>query len=133
MDAHDITVILAARGLLRLTPAMIESFRYSAERWQQMTDPDVIEARPYLRYVCSNLPDSRLSHREKHGLIFSASHHFWDIWYPLNGPGCLCSVTSVSEDLLRRRGWKVSDNRNFEFPTPDRRFDFNIGKLAIEK
>ena len=79
-------------------------FSYAAERWQQMTEPDVAESRPYLRYVCARLPDSRPSHREKHGLIFPISHTFWNWWYPPNGAGCACTVMSVSESLLCHRG-----------------------------
>jgi hypothetical protein len=36
---------------------------------------------------------------------------------------------SVSEKLLKREGWRISENRRFEFSTPDEGFDFNIGKV----
>ena len=32
----------------------------------------------------------------------------WDGWYPPNGFNYLCAVMSVSESLLRRRGWRVA-------------------------
>jgi hypothetical protein len=120
---------IASLGLEALADDLLPHFVYAAERWQQITDPDVAERRPYLRYVCANLPDSRPGHLEKHGLIFPIEHRFWDIWYPLNGFGCACSVMSVSEDLLRRENWRVSENHKFEFPFPDEGFDFNIGKV----
>ena len=31
----------------------------------------------------------------------------WAGWYPPNGFNCLCTVMSVSESLLRRRGWRL--------------------------
>jgi len=120
---------IASSGPEALVDDLLPHFVYAAERWQQMTDPDVARSRPYLRYVCACLPDSRPGHLEKHGLIFPMDHHFWDVWYPLNGLGCMCTVTSISEDLLVRRGWSISENRCFEFSTPDEGFDFNIGKV----
>jgi hypothetical protein len=34
-------------------------------------------------------------------------HPVWDIWYPLNGFRCRCSVNSVSAHDLELEGWKV--------------------------
>jgi SPP1 gp7 family putative phage head morphogenesis protein len=101
---------------------------YQAGRWQQMTDPDVVAVRPYLRYVSALLPTTRASHREKHGLIYPADDPFWNIWYPPNGFNCYCTVQSVSESLLKRRGWTVSAERNFQYPDPDSGFAGNAGK-----
>ncbi|MGH7795689.1 MAG: hypothetical protein ACREQ2_12515 [Candidatus Binatia bacterium] len=111
-----------------LVDDLLPHFVYAAERWKQVTDPDVARSRPYLRYVCACLPDSRPAHLEKLGLVFPVDHHFWDVWYPLNGLGCMCTVMSVSEDLLLRRGWRISKISRFEFEAPDEGFDFNIGK-----
>jgi len=109
---------IASFGPEGLVDDLLPHFLYAAERWQQMTDPDVARSRPYLRYVCACLPDSRPGHLEKHGLVFPIDHHFWDVWYPLNGLGCMCTVMSVSENLLKREGWRISENRRFEFSTP---------------
>jgi hypothetical protein len=118
--------LLRGHGLLDLP---LHQFVYAAERWQQMTDPDVVSARPYLRYVCARLPDSRASHLEKHGLVLPVRHPFWSIWYPPNGLNCFCTVQSVSKSLLDRRRWTVSAAPVFEYPLPDDGFDFNIGQL----
>jgi hypothetical protein len=120
---------IASFGPEALVDDLLPQIAYAAERWQQMTDRDVAISRPYLRYVCACLPDSRPGHLEKHGLVFPIDHSVWDVWYPLNGLGCMCTVMSVSEDLLVRRGWPISENRRFEFGTPDEGFDFNIGKV----
>jgi hypothetical protein len=120
---------IASFGPEGLVDDLLPHFLYAAERWQQMTDPDVARSRPYLRYGCACLSDSRPGHLEKHGLVFPIDHHFWDAWYPLNGLGCMCTVMSVSEKLLKREGWRISENRRFEFSTPDEGFDFNIGKV----
>ena len=101
---------------------------YQAGRWQQMTDPEVVDARPYLRYVSALLPTSRPSHREKHGVILPVDDPFWDQWMPPNGFNCYCTVTSVSQDLLKRRGWSVTESTSFVYPTPDKGFAGNPGK-----
>ncbi len=81
---------------------------YQVGRWKQMTDPAVVAARPFLRYVSARLPTSRPSHVANHGQIFPADHSFWNEWYPPNGFNCYCSTTSVSQSLLDRRKWRVS-------------------------
>lgn len=98
---------------------------YQVGRWQQMTHPDVVEHRPYLRYVSARLPSTRPSHAEKHGLIYPVDHKFWKVWYPPNGFNCYCTVTSVSEALLSRRNWTVNEQSEFAFPDPDEGFDTN--------
>lgn len=128
-SAREMQDKIASFGPEALVDDLLPHFVYAAERWQQMTDPDVARSQPYLRYVCACLPDSRPGHLEKHGLVFPMDHQFWDLWYPLNGLGCMCTVMSVSEDLLVRRGWRISENRRFEFSTPDEGFGFNIGKV----
>lgn len=118
----------------QLSKEILPAVLYSAERWKQMTDPDVVTARPYLRYVSACLPDSRPSHVEKHGLIYPVNHPFWNEWMPPNGFACLCSVTSVSLSLLARRkgnpDWRMGiPIEQFKWPLPDEGFRFNPGKL----
>ena len=103
---------------------------YQVGRWQQMTDPDVVAERPYLRYVSALLPTSRPSHREKHGLVYPVEDPFWDEWYPPNGFNCRCTVMSVSESLLGRRGWQASSDHSFIYPSPDKGFGQNAGQNA---
>ena len=40
----------------------------------------------------------------------------WDAWYPPNGFNCLCTVMSVSESLLRRRGWRLAVSNTRDEP-----------------
>jgi SPP1 gp7 family putative phage head morphogenesis protein len=104
---------------------------YQAGRWKQITDPYVRARRPYLRYVSALVPTTRPSHREKHGLIYPVDHPFWDRWMPPNGFNCLCTVVTVSESLLQRRGWSVSDTMDFAFADPDAGFDVNPGATEV--
>jgi len=98
---------------------------YQVGRWRQMNDPAVRAARPYLRYVSARLPTSRPSHVEKHGLVYPTDHAFWTRWYPPNGFNCKCTVMSVSESLLDRRGWEVSSADVKD--APDKGFEVNAG------
>lgn len=101
---------------------------YQVGRWKQVNDPAVRAARPFLRYISARLPTSRQSHVEKHGMIFPVDHPFWDEWMPPNGFNCFCSVQSVSQSLLERRGWQVETEEDFEFPSADTGFQINAGK-----
>jgi len=132
-DARRLQRDFHQRGGGAFLDQMVDRFAYHAERWWRMADPAVTERRPYLRYVCACLPDSRPSHREKHSLIFPITHAFWSVWYPLNGFGCRCYVASASEVEMKREGWRVSDNHKFKFPLPDEGFDFNIGLVLSRR
>ena len=98
---------------------------YQVGRWKQITEPAVRAARPYLRYVSARLPTSRQSHVDKHGLVYPTDHPFWRQWYPPNGFNCKCTVMSVSESLLDRRGWKMSTESSWD--SPDQGFAVNAG------
>ena len=63
------------------------SVAYNAGHWQQMTDPDVLKVRPYLRYVSSSSADPRPEHMEWYNLVLPADEPFWDTHYTPNGWG----------------------------------------------
>lgn len=129
---RDAATVLQKLGMSARTPWYWQTVyrtnlqtSYQVGRWQQMTHPDLRDLRPYLRYVSARLPSTRPSHLEKHGLIYPIDHRFWKVWYPPNGFNCWCSATSVSDALLARRGWEVSERDDFTFPDPDEGFDTN--------
>lgn len=74
---------------------------------------------PYLRYR-SDHPRRypREQHLGWHGLILPVEHVFWQEHFPPNGWGCNCDFDQVSEAMLRRRGWKVSDDPPAEKRVP---------------
>jgi hypothetical protein len=120
---------LQEQGSTVVFEAVYDSFKYNNDEWLRMTRPALNQHFPYLRYVCTCVPDSRDSHREKHNIVLRKDHPFWLTWWPPNGLGCLCFVTSVSESKMKSRGYKVARNLNFKFPAPDLGFDFNVGEL----
>ena len=63
------------------------SVAYSAGHWKQMTDPDVVKARPFLRYVGSSSAEPRTEHMEWYNTVLPADDPWWDTHYPPNGWG----------------------------------------------
>jgi len=77
---------------------------YSAGRYAQMTDPDVLAARPFWRYRHSGKRDARKQHKAWDGLVLRADDPFWQSHYPPNGWGCGCYVQSLGPRDLARAG-----------------------------
>jgi Phage Mu protein F like protein len=74
---------------------------YSAGRYQQMTDPEVLALHPYWRYIHSDgVLNPRQQHLAWHGLTLRHDHPFWRTHWAPNGFGCHCRITSVT----RREG-----------------------------
>jgi len=78
------------------------SVAYQRGHWQQMTDPDVVKTRPFLRYIRSSSAEPRPEHQQWADLILPWDHPFWRTHYPPNGWGCKCGVVSMSERQVQR-------------------------------
>jgi len=140
--------ILERRGWKGLTPFRVDNiFRtnvqtaYMAGHYERMTDPDVAERRPYWMYDAVLDRRTRPTHQAMDGMVFRYDHPFWDTWYPPNGYRCRCSVRTLSERDVRRRGIKVEETAPsmVEVPgqmarqlLPDRGFDHNPAKARWE-
>ena len=116
---------------------------YNVGRYEQMvTQKDRF---PYWKYDAVNDSNTRPEHGALDGKIFPADDPFWDTWYPPNGFRCRCSVVSLSERQIKKRGLKVETENptgNLIEPTdsetgkkmparlliPDPGFDNNPGK-----
>jgi uncharacterized protein with gpF-like domain len=75
---------------------------YAHGRYQQMTDPDVVEARPYWRYVGGLSANPRPEHLDWSGTVLRHDDPWWDTHYPPNGWGCKCRVVSLSAREVER-------------------------------
>ncbi len=80
---------------------------YQAGRYRQMTDPAIVAARPYWRYVAVMDAATRPTHAALNGKIFPWDDPFWKTWYPPNGFNCRCTVQTVSQTELDREGWTL--------------------------
>lgn len=109
---------------------------YNAGHYKQMTDPTVMQLRPYWQYVAIDDRRTRLSHRGMNGKVFRADNPIWDKWFPPNGYRCRCTVITLSKRQVEQRGLKVLDEApkfveidGHTVPLlPDHNFDVNPGK-----
>lgn len=101
---------------------------YAAGAWEQLQRTKV--ARPYLRYSAVMDGRTRPLHRAWHGTILPIDHVWWKTHYPPNDWGCRCTVITVSERDLARRGWKVTDPPPSSGTAP-RRIQRSDGTSAI--
>lgn len=72
------------------------STAYAIGNYQQMMDPAVLKARPYLRYVGSSSKNPRVEHQKWVNTILPADDPWWNTHYPPNGWGCKCGVVNHS-------------------------------------
>lgn len=80
---------------------------YMAGRMKQMSDPDVVQLRPYWQYRHSDtrVPmNPRPDHVAWDGLVLDWDDPWWDIYFPPNDWLCSCGVHSLSRGDLRRLG-----------------------------
>jgi hypothetical protein len=72
---------------------------YSAGRYAQLTDPDMLAVRPYWRWVHSGLAkDPRPEHLAWHGMTLRHDDPFWQTHFPPRIPpdyGCSCRVVAT--------------------------------------
>lgn len=65
---------------------------------------------PYLRYLSNHWRKRpRKDHQSWHGIILPVDHPAWQWMFPPNGWGCKCHVQQVTEGMMKRNGWKVSE------------------------
>lgn len=60
---------------------------YSAGRYNQMTDPDVLKSRPYWEYRHGDSINPRQLHLKWHGTVLRADDPWWQTHYTPNGWG----------------------------------------------
>jgi len=144
----NVNKMLEQKGWKGLSPYRADNiFRtniqtaYSVGAYRRMTDPDMVEKRPYWMYDAVNDSRTRPTHLALDGKVFPVDHPFWDTWYPPNGYRCRCGVQSLSERDVIRRGLEVSDEvpQMVEPPgqmarplVPDPGFAHNPAKTAWE-
>lgn len=77
---------------------------HAAGRYRQMTDPDVLAARPLWLYRHGDSLVPRAQHLAWDGLVLPASHPWWQTHFPPNGFGCSCRVFALSREEAAARG-----------------------------
>ena len=128
---------LEAEGYEGLDPLQADNiFRtniqtaYNVGHYEQMTDPDVMQLRPYWMYDAVNDSHTRPSHLAMDGKVFPADSPIWDAWFPPNGFRCRCTVRTLSKRQVEQRGLKVETS--FPAVAPDPHFSSNPAKVRFE-
>lgn len=76
------------------------SVAYSAGRYKQQTDPDVLKDVPFWRYMPSSSADPRPEHMAWYNLVLPADDPWWKTHYAPNDYGCKCGVQGVTRYVL---------------------------------
>ncbi len=144
----NVNEIMERKGWEGVTPYRADNiFRnniqtaYNIGRFRQMTDPNIMEARPYWMYDAVNDRRTRPTHMAMDGMVVPADDPFWNTWYPPNGYRCRCQVRNLSERDMQRTGRQVTKEvpKMVEPPgqlarplIPDKGFDYNPALKAWE-
>ncbi len=113
---------------------------YAAGRWQQLNDPDLVKARPFLRYVHSDLV---LSPRQLHKLwgdqrlTLPRDHPFVKTHATPNGWGCMCRWVAARQPkpgdaTSPPDGWDVIDPKTGEQVGIDKGWGYAPGANTTE-
>lgn len=69
---------------------------YAAGRYAQLTDPDLLQTRPYWKYIHNDtVAHPRPLHQSWSGLVLPHDDPFWTQHFPPNGFGCRCRIAAV--------------------------------------
>lgn len=72
---------------------------YAAGRYQQLTNPDLLQSRPYWKYKHNDtVQHPRELHKSWDNMVLKYDDPFWQAHYPPNGFGCRCRITAVTPD-----------------------------------
>jgi Phage Mu protein F like protein len=85
------------------------SMANSAGRYARMTTPEALEMWPYWQYVHNTCQHPRATHLAWDGTILPANDPWFDTHFTPNGWKCHCEIRVVSERMMRRNSWTVSD------------------------
>ena len=90
---------------------------YAAGRRAQLLDPDLVERRPFWRYVHNDSVTHPRPQHKRWGdmkLTLRHDHPFWETHFPPNGWGCKCRVVAVAapsdgDETEPPEGWAQTD------------------------
>lgn len=102
---------------------------YSKARWDEMNDPAIVDAFPFLIYDTADDDRVRSSHAVMDGFA-STREDFPEEWVPKNGFNCRCILRPANEDLARRAGADIQtsvpeDDETGDPARPDKGFRSN--------
>ena len=94
---------LVSAGWTPANPSHVETIyrtnimsAYSAGRFAEMSDPEVLKHRPYWQIMTVRDARQRPTHRAAHGVVLPAAHPFWSTAFPPFGYNCFPAGTPVT-------------------------------------
>lgn len=88
------------------------SSSYSAGRWAQLHDPDLLKSRPYWKYIHNDtVMHPRPLHLEWSGTVLPYNDPWWTTHFTPNGWGCRCRIMAVTADEYQ--GLPAPDNGTY--------------------
>jgi phage gp29-like protein len=110
------------------------SAAHAAGRYQQMTQPDVLEHMPYWQYRHNTVNNPREEHQALDGIVLRWDDPWWKRHFPPNGWGCNCDVRPLSERQLQKMGKTGPDKAPPSDPSdPPPEWSYNVGEAAWGK
>ena len=106
------------------------SSSYSAGRWAQLHDPDLLKSRPYWEYIHNdNVSHPRPLHLQWSGTVLSYDDPWWKTHFTPNGWGCRCRIAAVTADQYPglpapNNGTYIHTDRNGEVHTIPEGIDY---------
>lgn len=99
---------------------------YSAGAWSQMTDPAVLEDRPFWQYRIGFAIHHRPAHEAMNFYVAPAADPVWSTIYPPNGYGCHCWIKPLT--AAEAAGFpQLTDSMKASFK-PDPGWNYNVGE-----
>lgn len=89
-------------GYLRTVFETNVSANYGAGRFQQINQPAVMQARPFVEYRAILDAHTRESHAALHGTVYRTDSPGWHDIAPPNGFSCRCSIITRPESWVAR-------------------------------
>ena len=86
---------------------------YAAGRYAQLTDPELLQSRPYWKYIHNDtVAHPRPLHQRWNGTVLKYDDPFWSSHYPPNGFGCRCRIAAVRP--TEYKGHPAPDDGTYE-------------------
>jgi len=105
------------------------SASYSAGRWQQLNDPDLLKSRPFWEYVHNDtVQHPRLIHQSWSGTVLPAGHVWFVTHFCPNGFGCRCRIRAVRAE--KYKGYPPPDDGTYIYK--DRRGIEHVLPMGVD-
>lgn len=90
------------------------STSYAAGRWAQLKDPDLLDVRPYWKYVHNDsVAHPRPLHQSWNGTVLRHDDPWWATHFCPNGWGCRCRIKAVR--AKEYKGHPAPDDGTYQF------------------